>query len=102
MLRLIGSEGVMELDGDGFTIRHHKMSKAPGIGGWDSLATYPQAMQDELQKQYNQRWSTDDQKESWLLPLSTELPDGYDMHFDHFILLTEPGWWRRRDVPSPH
>ncbi|MDR3714344.1 MAG: Gfo/Idh/MocA family oxidoreductase [Puia sp.] len=84
MLRLIGSEGVMELDGDGFTIRHHKMSKAPGIGGWDSLATYPQAMQDELQKQYSQRWSADDQKEIFTPPSTFRVPDGYDMHLDHF------------------
>ena len=29
------------------------MSKAPGIGGWDALETYPKKMQDELLKAYN-------------------------------------------------
>ena len=28
--QFIGSEGVLTLEGDGYTIRHHKMSKAPG------------------------------------------------------------------------
>src|ERR1700730_6469032 len=55
--RFIGSEGVIDMGGNGFTINHQLMSKAPGIGGWDALETYPKAMQDELLKQYNQRYS---------------------------------------------
>ena len=39
------------------------MPKAPGIGGWDSLSTYPQAMQDELMKRYNEKWTADDKKQ---------------------------------------
>lgn len=81
--KFIGSEGVLEMGDNGFTIRHHKMSVAPGIGGWDSLTTYPQAMQDELLKEYNQRYTPDQQKGSSLPPTVYQLPAGYDEDLDH-------------------
>jgi len=62
VVRYIGSEGVMEKTGNGVRVAYSSMSKAPGIGGWDSLTTYPQAMQDELMKRYNEKWSADDKK----------------------------------------
>ena len=34
--KITGTEGVLELHGDSFTIKRSKMSKAPGIGGWIS------------------------------------------------------------------
>jgi predicted dehydrogenase len=83
-VKFIGSEGVMDMSGDGFTIRHHKMSKAPGIGGWDSLVTYPKAMQEELLKAYNQKYSKEDQQGTELPPTVYKLPEGYDEHVDHF------------------
>ena len=62
MTRFIGSEGVMEMLDSGFSLTNSIMSKAPGIGGWDSFDTYPKAMQDELMKQYNQKYSAEEQK----------------------------------------
>jgi hypothetical protein len=73
------------MENGGFTIRHHKMSKAPGIGGWDSLTTYPQSMQDELIKQYNQRYSPKERAGSNAAPIQYRMPDGYNEHLDHFI-----------------
>jgi predicted dehydrogenase len=84
-VKFIGSEGVMEMGGNGFTIRHHKMSVAPGIGGWDSLTTYPQAMQDELMKKYNQRYSPEERKVAIAAPTNYQAPAGYDEHLDHFL-----------------
>lgn len=82
--QFIGSEGVLTLEGNGFTIRHHKMSKAPGIGGWDSLETYPKKMQEELLKAYNQKWSEADQKEISEPDTVYREPDNYDEHLQHF------------------
>ena len=56
VVRYIGSEGVMEKTGNGVRIAYSIMTKAPGIGGWDSLSTYPQAMQDELKKRYRRSY----------------------------------------------
>ncbi|PWT77187.1 MAG: oxidoreductase [Bacteroidetes bacterium] len=82
--KFIGSEGVLDMGGNGFTIRHHKMAKAPGIGGWDALETYPKAMQEELLKKYNQKYSGEDQKESVIPPTQYTLPSDYDADVDHF------------------
>lgn len=84
-VRFIGSEGVMEKTGGGVRINHSLMSKAPGIGGWDSLSTYPQAMQDELKKRYNEKWSAEDQKDPVKPSIDFRTPPGHDAHVEHFI-----------------
>ena len=82
--QFIGSEGVLTLEGNGYTIRHHKMSKAPGIGGWDALETYPKQMQEELLKTYNQKWSEAEQKDQTEPDTVFREPDNYDEHLEHF------------------
>ncbi|HEY4111680.1 Gfo/Idh/MocA family oxidoreductase [Puia sp.] len=82
-LRFIGSEGVLEMTDNGFTIHHQKMSVAPGIGGWDSLETYPKAMQEQLMKQYNARYTPAQREGTARQPTVYKLPDNYDEHLDH-------------------
>jgi hypothetical protein len=60
------------------------MPKATGIGGWDSLTTYPQAMQDELMKRYNEKWSADDKKTPAKQSIQYKAPQGNDEHVEHF------------------
>jgi predicted dehydrogenase len=82
--QFIGSEGVLTMEENGYTIRHHKMSKAPGIGGWDALETYPKKMQDELMSAYNQKWSAAEQKDTTEPDTVFRTPANYDEHLDHF------------------
>jgi len=82
-LRFIGTEGVLEMTDNGFVITHHKMPEAPGIGGWDSLSTYPKAMQEQLKEQYNARWTAAQQRSNNAPPTVYKLPDQYDEHLDH-------------------
>jgi len=82
--RFIGSEGALEMLDNGFNLTHSIMSKAPGIGGWDAFNTYPQAMQDELMKQYNLRYSAEEQKNPEVPGLNYVAPEGYDEHLEHF------------------
>jgi len=84
VVRFIGSEGVMEKGWDGLKITHSLMPKAPGIGGWDSLTTYPEAMQEELKKRYDAKWTADDKKEPTKPPIQYKVPEGVDAHVDHF------------------
>jgi len=84
-VRFIGSEGVMEKGWDGVTINHSLMPKAPGIGGWDALETYPAAMQEELKKQYDKKWSKDDHKPPTKPPIRYRAPENVDAHVDHFM-----------------
>ena len=82
--QFIGSEGVLTLEGDGYTIRHHKMSNAPGIGGWDALETYPKKMQDELMKAYNQKWTSADQQDQTLPDTVFRAPENFNGDLEHF------------------
>jgi len=83
-VRFIGSEGVLDMGYNGFTITHHKMPAAPGIGGWDALSTYPQAMQDELMRKYDQKWSKSQQQSNDAAPTVYREPEGFDEHVEHF------------------
>ncbi|MEP6466472.1 MAG: Gfo/Idh/MocA family oxidoreductase [Parafilimonas sp.] len=81
--RITGSEGVMEMHDDGFTIKRHKMSKAHGIGGWDSFATYTKEMQQQLMDAYNKKYSAEDQTEPKLTDITYAAPENYNEHLDH-------------------
>lgn len=83
--RFIGSEGVMDMHDNGFSLTHSIMSKAPGIGGWDAFDTYPKAMQEELMKQYNQKYSAEQQKRPEGASVNYTAPEGYNEHLEHFI-----------------
>jgi len=82
--RFIGSEGVMEMLDSGFNLSHSIMSKAPGIGGWDAFDTYPKAMQDELMKKYNQKYTAEEQKRKIVPGVNYVAPEGFDEHLEHF------------------
>ncbi|HTL09236.1 MAG TPA: Gfo/Idh/MocA family oxidoreductase [Chitinophagaceae bacterium] len=84
-VKFIGSEGVIEKTGDGLNVTHSLLPKAPGIGGWDALSTYPQAMQEELKKQYDQQWTAADKQAAVKAPIKFKKPEGYSEHVDHFI-----------------
>jgi predicted dehydrogenase len=66
-------------------IHHHKMSEAPGIGGWDALTTYPQAMQDELVRQYNARYTTAQRQATTQPPTIYKLPNDYNEDLEHHL-----------------
>jgi predicted dehydrogenase len=84
LTKFIGSEGVMEMLDNGFVVSNSIMSKAPGIGGWDALDTYPKAMQEELLKKYNEKYSKADQTRPVKPGAKYTAPEGYDEHFEHF------------------
>ncbi len=81
--RLIGSEGTMDV-GYGITVNHSLMAKAPGIGGWDALMTYPAAMQEEIKKQYDAKYSAEDKKRPSKPPIKYMEPSNFDEHVEHF------------------
>jgi predicted dehydrogenase len=81
---IVGSEGVLDFTGGGFTIHRSKMSKAPGIGAWDALDTYPVAMQKQIKEAYNKKYSAADQAIPKLSPIKYKSPDNEDALLDHF------------------
>ncbi len=83
VIRFIGDEGTIDIGGEGLTVHHSIMPKAPGIGGWDALTTYPKDMQETLVKQYNQKYSQEDQKRVIKPDIVYKRPKDYDEHLEH-------------------
>ena len=83
LVRFVGDEGIIDVGGDRLTVRHNILPKAPGIGGWDALGTYPQAMQDSILQQYNTKYSSEDQKRPVKLDIIYKQPEEYDEHLAH-------------------
>ncbi|HAK10855.1 MAG TPA: oxidoreductase [Chitinophagaceae bacterium] len=82
--RFVGTEGVLNFGWNDFTIQRSKMPKAPGLGGWDSLDTYPAVMQAQIRKEYDARFSAEDKAAPVLSPIRYAAPAGYSDSKDHF------------------
>ena len=84
VIRLIGSEGVIDVKGNNLTIKHSLMPEAPGFGGYDSLFTFSKNMQDEMTKEYNAKWTAEQRKRKTKEDIVFKAPEGYSDHLDHF------------------
>ena len=74
----------MDLKGNGLTVHHSIMPKAPGFGGYDAVFTYPKAMQAVLEQEYNKKYSDEDKKRPTKPDIEFKEPDGYNADLDHF------------------
>ncbi|MFN8000723.1 MAG: hypothetical protein U0X75_06875 [Acidobacteriota bacterium] len=54
---MVGSEGIIVVRGNSITVKHSLMPEAPGFGGYDSLFTFSKKMQEEMQKEYDAKWT---------------------------------------------
>jgi predicted dehydrogenase len=84
VIKFVGEEGTIDIRGNGLTVKHSIMPKAPGIGGYDALSTYPKAMQETLMKQYNDKYTADEKKRVTKADIDYKAPQGYSDHLDHF------------------
>ncbi|MEO6329097.1 MAG: Gfo/Idh/MocA family oxidoreductase [Ginsengibacter sp.] len=83
IIKMVGEEGTIEIRGSGLTVHHSIMPKAPGIGGYDAVFTYPKAMQDSLMTAYNQKYTDEDKKRPIKEDIVFKVPQGYSDHLDH-------------------
>jgi predicted dehydrogenase len=84
VIRLVGSEGVIEVDNNNITVKHSLLPQAPGFGGYDSVFTFSKAMQDEMQKEYDAKWTPEQKKRPKKEDIVFKAPEGYSDHLDHF------------------
>lgn len=84
VIRLVGSEGVIELMGNSLTVKHSLMPEAPGFGGYDSVFTFSKSMQEEMQKDFDAKWKADQRKRKVKENITFKPPTGYSDHLDHF------------------
>jgi len=55
-MRLVGTEGVLDVGWNSFTVKRNKMPAAPGYGGWDSYETFSKKEQKAYKKWYNKEY----------------------------------------------
>lgn len=84
LIRFIGDRGAMTLAGKDVSIQYNILPKAPGIGDWDALSTYPIAMQENLMENYIKKYPEEDRKNITRQPIKFSAPAEEDKHLNHF------------------
>lgn len=82
--KITGSDGMMMIGSNKVTVKRRKMPTAPGIGGWDSLQTFPEAMQKQLMAAHKKRYKEEETKAKVLDDITYVAPDDFDSHVAHF------------------
>jgi predicted dehydrogenase len=83
-LRLIGTDGYIDMGWSSVKVKHHKIYNEPGYGGWDSFDTFTEAQQKEYEKWYKSRYP---KQQGTILPSDLEYmaPEDYSANLDHHI-----------------
>jgi predicted dehydrogenase len=84
VIRLVGSEGIIDVKGNDITVKHSYMPEAPGFGGYDSLFTFSKSMQAEMQSEYDAKWTKEQRTRKTKEDIVLKAPQGYSDHLDHF------------------
>lgn len=84
VIQLVGSEGMIQVQGNNITVKHSLMPEAPGFGGYDSVFTFSKSMQEEMQKDYDAKWTPEQRKRKTKEDIVFKVPAGYSDHLDHF------------------
>ena len=87
-MRLIGSEGVMDLGFRGLTITttpRYAPSKKQVIDGYNSVRTFSKSVQREIADNYEQYYPDKQSPSAEKSTLEVNPPENYDERFDHFI-----------------
>ena len=81
-LGLVGTDGVITLQGNTIKVQRNKTPKHPGYGGWDSFETFSAAQQQEFEKWYKANHPLDEHQ---MLQPETEYraPEGYSDDIAH-------------------
>ncbi|GGH23169.1 hypothetical protein GCM10007423_05550 [Dyadobacter endophyticus] len=82
--RIIGTEGQIEFTENNLVLTKKKLSKAPGMGGYDSFNTFSEAQQKEFKKQYDAQYPEDTRKAEPVKEVRFEAPKEDDAHANHF------------------
>lgn len=87
--RLVGTEGVLDMEWNSFRLSRLKRPTAPPYSkDYDALITYPNAMQEAFIKQYDQQYPVSKfTREIKNEPeITYKAPEGYDDRFDHMMV----------------
>ncbi|GAB3165732.1 Gfo/Idh/MocA family protein [Telluribacter humicola] len=82
--RIIGTEGQIEFSENSLILTKKKLPEAPGYGGYDSVFTFPEAVQKEFEKQYDAKYPPETRKAEPVKVVKFESPKEDDAHANHF------------------
>jgi predicted dehydrogenase len=83
-LRLIGTDGFMELGWGHVKVVPHKVKKEPGYGGWDSFDTFTESQQKEYEEWYKSKYPPS--KPSVIdSGIEFKAPKDYSANLDHHL-----------------
>lgn len=86
--RIIGSEGQLDVRGNSLILSKNKLPKAPGFGGYDSVFTFSEQHQKELQAAYDAQYPATDRKAEPVNEITFKAPEGEKptiLHFGNFF-----------------
>lgn len=81
-LRLIGTEGALDITGGSLKVTRNRIRKQPGYGGWDTFNTFTEAQQKEYAAWYNANYPAG-KPEVLQEPAEFKAPQGYSANLDH-------------------
>ncbi|WP_304232895.1 Gfo/Idh/MocA family protein [Jiulongibacter sediminis] len=85
-IKMIGTDGVIDIGWNEFTVRTLKRHTAPGYGGYDSFDSFSAKQKEEFKKWYNAKYG--DSETGYTINKETRFdpPQGYDDRLDHMIV----------------
>ncbi len=83
--RLVGTEGVIDIGGNGLTVKSFKRPLTTGYGGYDSYTSFSTKQKEEYQQWHMAKFGDATTKNTWAEEINFKAPAGYDSRLDHFI-----------------
>ncbi|MCB0572552.1 MAG: Gfo/Idh/MocA family oxidoreductase [Phaeodactylibacter sp.] len=83
-VRLIGSEGIIEVGGGDVKVERHVMSSRVGYGGWDTYNTFSEAQQKEYEAWYKAQYPLPENRIVEPDQMVYRVPEGYSDHLEHW------------------
>ena len=84
-MKLVGTEGAMQVGWNEFKITTLKRRPAPGFGGYDSFDSFSAKQKEDFKKWYNAEYSGAKGGTETGKPIEFKPPANYDDRLDHFI-----------------
>ena len=87
LLRLVGTEGALDFVGNTLVLKRNPLPNKPEYGGYDSLFTFPEKIQEEFVSQYKMKYYDVPPKLAGGNEVVFNPPEGYDDRDDHWANL---------------
>ena len=83
--RLVGTEGVIDIMGNGLNVKHFKRPLTAGYGGYDSYTSFSAKQKEDYKKWHSDKFGDATTKNTWADEINFKAPDKYDARYDHFV-----------------